>query len=199
MAEQYFEVNPSVQSAPVLTQVDFWGSRFDFYTDAGVFSKGKLDKGTQILLNSLPDNMQGTLLDLGCGWGAVGIILAKSFPTLKITMSDINMRAVDLAQKNANLNHVDVKVLQSDGFENISDKFDNILLNPPIRAGKALVHELFKQSAMHLNKNGSLYIVIRKQQGAPSAKEFLHTIFNVVGIIERKAGYHVILCKEQML
>ncbi len=196
MAEQYFEPNPTVKSSPVLTQVDFDGSSFSFYTDSGVFSKGKLDKGTYLLLKSLPENFSGSVLDLGCGWGAVGIIVSKYFSDVKVTMSDINSRAVELAEKNAELNDADAQVIQSDGFKNILDSFDNILLNPPIRAGKQTVYELFKQCSLHIKRRGALYIVIRKQQGASSAKEFLSTLFNRVETIGRKAGYHVIMCKE---
>lgn len=196
MAEQYFSSNPTVESAPVLTQVDFDGISFSFLTDSGVFSKGKLDKGTQILLESLPNDLSGKLLDLGCGWGAVGIILSKRFPGLKITMSDINARAAELAKHNAELNSANVQVVKSDGFENIKGYFDSIVINPPIRAGKETVYKLFAESAQRLEKQGILYIVIRKQQGAPSAKKFLSSLFNVVEIIERKAGYHVIMCKE---
>lgn len=196
MSEQYFDSTPTSASSPVAIDICFNGEMFKFVTDSGVFSKGTLDKGTQILLNSIDEPLHGNVLDLGCGWGAVGIILAKLYPKINVIMADVNKRAVELANINAKKNRVLANIVESNGFENIDGSFDYIFLNPPIRAGKKIVYDLFSGAAKHLKPEGAFYIVIRKRQGAPSAKEYLKNIFENVDTINRKAGYHIIKCKE---
>ncbi|NLJ64783.1 MAG: class I SAM-dependent methyltransferase [Christensenellaceae bacterium] len=196
MSEQYFDSTPTSVSSPVTIDIVYDGEMFKFVTDSGVFSKGALDKGTQILLNSIDEPLSGNVLDLGCGWGAVGIILSKLYKGINITMADINKRAVELANINAKKNRALVKIIESDGFQNIDGSFNYIFLNPPIRAGKKIVYNLFSGAAKHLKPGGALYIVMRKRQGAPSAKEYLKSLFENVDTINRKAGYHIIKCKE---
>ena len=195
MSEQYFAKNPSVDSAPDYFDLDWDGHQFQFETDRGVFSKNRFDYGSQVLLKAVMPEIHGETLDLGCGYGPVGIILAK-LTDAKLSMSDINERAVNLAKKNARHNRVDVDIRQSDGFANITEVFDAIVLNPPIRAGKALIYELFAASCEHLHPNGCLYVVIQKKQGADSAKKELSRHFATVDTISRSAGYHVFRAKK---
>src|SRR5699024_4499998 len=138
----------------------------------------------------------GSLLDLGCGYGPIGLFAAKFNPSLQVTMVDVNERAVALARENAILNELShVDALVSDGFQRLGEqKYDCILTNPPIRAGKEVIYALFEQSAAKLNDEGALWIVIRKQQGAESAKKKLDDLFAQVEVKQKKKGYYVIRC-----
>lgn len=192
MPDHYFSETPESAHRPSECQTVYKGHTLIFETDAGVFSRDGLDKGTALLLHALPP-LSGSVLDLGCGWGAVGISAAKAYPDIQVTMVDINSRAVELSRKNAKSSGVSVRVLQSDGFSALEgEKFSYILTNPPIRAGKQVIYGLFQKSAEHLLPGGSLYLVIRKQQGAPSAMTYLNTIFLKVQVVERGGGFFVI-------
>jgi len=192
MPDHYFSESPESAHRPGECQTVYREQALSFETDAGVFSRDGIDKGTTLLLDSLP-SLSGNVLDLGSGWGAVGISVAKADPGIWVTMVDINSRAVELSKKNAQRNGVSVRVLQSDGFLALNgEKFSFILTNPPIRAGKQVIYDLFAKSAGHLLPGGSLYLVIRKQQGAPSALTYLNTIFSKVQVVERGGGFWVI-------
>lgn len=192
MPDHYFSQQPQSAHKPQQFSVRFKGHDLTFGTDAGVFSRDGLDKGTALLLDSLPE-LSGDVLDLGCGWGAVGVCAAKAFPRAHFTLADINSRAVELSRENAKRNGVQARVLESDGFMALADqRFSAILLNPPIRAGKQAVYGLFSQSALHLVPGGALYIVIRKQQGAPSGLKFLQTVFPRVQVLVKEGGYWII-------
>ena len=191
MADHYYTAEPA--SAHDERQVAFTalGCELHCTTDAGVFSRDGLDRGTEALLNALPP-LSGRALDLGCGWGAVGVALGKRYPALELVMCDVNARAVALARRNLAGNGVRAEVVQSDGFESVSGDFDAVVTNPPIRAGKAVIYGLFLQARDRLRPGGALYVVIRKQQGAPSALKFLRENFAWAEIIGREAGYHVL-------
>lgn len=192
MSEHYYTKNPESAHDIKYIQADALGEKFEFETDAGVFSRDGIDPGTLALISALP-KFEGRALDLGCGWGAAGLPFAKKNPTSKVVMTDINERAADLAKKNAAKNAVyNVEIVSGDGFENVVGTFDLIFTNPPIRAGKEKIYALFAESKARLNEGGSLYIVIRKQQGAPSALKFLKEIFASAEVVERKGGYWVI-------
>ncbi len=192
--QQYFASSPQAESQPKPFTLLWQGKPYRFLTDGGVFSKGELDFGTKVLLGALPDPGQGRVLDLGCGWGPVGVLMGAMYPDAVITMVDINERAVALAQQNARQNGVNAQVLVSDGLKNAPGPWDLIALNPPIRAGKATVYRLFDESAGALSPDGLLYVVIRKQQGADSAKKHLKTLFDSVDTVDRKGGFHVFRC-----
>lgn len=198
MAEQYFTQNPSTAHDIKVHEVNYAGTAFRFQTDSGVFSKSGLDEGTEFLLDALLPEVHGRVLDLGCGWGAVGVIVGVLKPGCDIVMTDINQRAVDLAHSNAAMNKVKARIVQSDGYEHIEGLFDWIMLNPPIRAGKQAIYELFKQGRERLMPGGTMGIVIRKQQGALSARDYLETIYDQVDLAHRKKGYHVYRCKRGM-
>lgn len=191
MTEHYYTENPS--SAHALRRVSFeaLGNRLEFDTDAGVFSRDGLDRGTEVLLNALPP-LSGRILDLGCGWGALGIALGKRYPELDIVMTDINSRAVELVQQNLRLNGIRALVVQGDGFEAVEGPFDAIITNPPIRAGKAVIYDLFDRAREFVSPKGALYVVIRKQQGAPSALRHLAETWPNAEVIDRASGYWVI-------
>ena len=164
---------------------------FNFYSDAGVFSKKMVDYGSQVLLNALDLERGKNLLDVGCGYGPLGISLAK-VQGVQSTMIDINSRAIDLAKKNAERNGVVAHIFQSNIYENVSEKFDYIISNPPIRAGKKVVHKIIEGAFDHLNQGGSLTIVIQKKQGAPSAKVKMENVFGNAEIIRKDKGYYIL-------
>lgn len=191
MPDHYYTPTPTSAHDERTVAFEILGHRLAFVTDAGVFSRDGLDKGTEALLNALPP-LKGRVLDLGCGWGAVGVALAVNDPALDIVMTDVNARAVDLARRNLAANRARAAVVQGDGFESVEGTFDAIVTNPPIRAGKAVVYGLFDAARERLNPGGALYAVIRKQQGAPSALKYLQQIFDEAQIIDRSGGFHVI-------
>lgn len=193
--QQYFTQDPESLSREKVFTLGWKGRSFSFVTDNGVFSKGELDTGTAVLLNALPDNFSGHLLDLGCGWGPVGVLAGAGWPQARITMADVNPRALALARHNAEQNGIRAEAVLSDSFESLKGSFDLIALNPPIRAGKETVYRLFREAAEHLGPDGALYIVIRKQQGASSAQKYLSGLFSSVKTIARKGGYHVLQCE----
>lgn len=196
MAEHYYSRNPGVEHDEQQVIFEVLGQQLRCTTDAGVFSRDGLDMGTRILLESLPD-MAGRILDLGCGWGAVGVTIGKAFPAVEILMTDVNERAAELARRNLAANGVkNARVVSGDGYASVDGSFDAILLNPPIRAGKQLIYALFADSLHYLRDGGALYIVIRKQQGAESAEKYLKTLYGDVERIAREKGYWVLRCAK---
>ena len=191
MPDHYYTENPGSAHAERRIALRALGNALTFITDAGVFSRDGLDRGTELLLDALPP-LKGRVLDLGCGWGAVGVALGKRYPELDIVMTDINSRAVGLARRNLAENGVSATVLQGDGFAAVEGRFDAIVTNPPIRAGKAVIYGLFARAREFLRPGGALYVVIRKQQGAPSALKFLKEKYTSAEIIDRSSGFHVI-------
>ena len=171
---------------------------FTLQSAAGIFSSTRLDPGTEILIETLlKESLHGDVLDLGCGYGAIGVTLGKLRPTLKVSMSDVKEAALMLAQENIRLHHLpSVKTYQSNGFETIQDQFDTIILNPPIRAGKKVMYHLYQQSYEHLREGGTFYIVIRKDLGALSSEKELHKQFKTVERLARHHGYHVYRAKK---
>ena len=191
MTEHYYTENPNSAHEERRVTLRALGNELAFATDAGVFSRDGLDRGTEVLLEALPA-LSGRVLDLGCGWGAVGVALGKKYPGLEIVMTDINRRAVELARRNLAGNGVRAEVVQGDGFAAVEGEFDAIVTNPPIRAGKAVIYGLFSDARRYLKPDGALYIVIRKQQGAPSALKYLREIYAEAEVIDRGSGFHVI-------
>lgn len=194
MNDHYYSADPTSEHKYQTAEWTYRGHALRFTTDAGVFSKGEVDYGTAVLLKALPENMAGRVLDLGCGWGAVGVSVGKTNPGCDIVMSDVNRRALELSEKNAKANGVSVQIVESDVLENVPGSFDYIITNPPIRAGKQVIYKMFSDSADRLTENGQLFLVIRKQQGAESALKYLKTIFSEVDTIEKNGGFWVIRC-----
>lgn len=191
MSEHYYTHTPTSRHDVKRLEISLDGQTLEFDTDAGVFSRGELDAGTELMIKSLPE-LTGTALDLGCGWGALGLFVKRRNPSLQITLADINERAVELSKKNAALNGLECSVICSDGFKNISGIFDAILTNPPIRAGKRVIYDMFLNARAHLSENGALYIVIQTKQGADSALKYLRENYAHADIIARGGGFKVI-------
>lgn len=172
-------------------RVTLLGHSMTFLTDAGVFSKKMIDFGSQVLLNSLDFAAGERVLDVGCGYGPIGLALARA-QGVEATLIDINERAVDLAQKNAVANQVQAQIFQSNLYDKVTGNFDHVISNPPIRAGKEVVHTVISGSKDYLKKGGSLTIVIQKKQGAPSAKAKMEAVFGNVNILRKEKGYYIL-------
>jgi len=189
--DHYFSDKPSSEHSIREIEVFFASHNFRFLTDSGVFSKGSLDKGTRLLLESIPPLCDEKVLDLGCGWGAIGVIISGMYPQSRVYMTDINPRAVALSKKNAKRNNVSVTVQSSDSFTMVDENFDIILTNPPIRAGKKVVYKMVDDSYHHLTDGGRFYAVVRTKQGANSYRDKLDEVFGSSEIVKRGSGYKV--------
>ncbi|WP_414054702.1 class I SAM-dependent methyltransferase [Macrococcus equi] len=163
-------------------------------TDAGVFSKGGVDFGSNLLVKTfLEDAGPKRVLDVGCGYGTMGLMVAKHHPEALIHMVDVNERALGLAERNALSNDIrNVKIYKSDGLNEVTEKFDTVLTNPPIRAGKEVVHRILEDSLKVLDESGALYVVIQKKQGMPSAKKKMENDFGNVTILKKDKGYYIL-------
>ena len=191
MAKMYYAENPDSAHDIHELKVTLLGDKFSFLTDSGVFSKKMIDFGSQLLLNNLHFSEGDTLLDVGCGYGPLGLALAK-VQGVKATMVDINNRALDLAKQNAEKNDVEAMILSSNIYESVSGYFDHVISNPPIRAGKQVGHTIIEESKNHLLEDGDLTIVIQKKQGAPSAKAKMEEVFGNVEVVKKDKGYYIL-------
>ena len=194
MPEHYYTSAPTSEHEARSFRAVFAGRVLAFDTDAGVFSKQHVDPGSELLCGALPDDLSGDVLDMGCGWGAMTVLTLARFPKVRMTMADVNERALALAVSNVEKNHMQARAVLSDGFEKIEGLFDAVITNPPIRAGKAVIYKMFEDAKAHLRPGGMLVLVIRKQQGAPSALKFLKTLYQKAEVIARDGGYWVIRC-----
>jgi 16S rRNA (guanine1207-N2)-methyltransferase len=199
MTDHYYSRKQNVASDPKYWNFTLKGHPFRFKTDNGVFSKKEVDFGSQLLIDTFePTDEHGLILDVGCGYGPIGLSLAKSFPSATVHMIDVNERALGLSQENAGLNNLtNVQIYQSDCLSEVSETlFSDILTNPPIRAGKNVVHAIFEQSSQRIRSGGSLWVVIQKKQGAPSAITKLTELFDEVETVAKSKGYFIIKAKK---
>ena len=196
MTEHYYTSAPTSEHEARHFNHVFAGRVLRFQTDAGVFSKQHIDPGSELLCKALPADLSGRVLDMGCGWGAMTILTLAKCPGCDITMADVNERALELAKENVAANRMQAKALISDGFASIEGEFEAVITNPPIRAGKAVIYKMFEDAKAHLVPGGVLYLVIRKQQGAPSALKFLKELYRKAEVIERDGGYWIIACTK---
>ncbi len=193
MNDHYYTRVPQSASRPAECTFTYRGVQLSFQTDSGVFSRGEVDAGTKLLLETLPEQMTGEILDLGCGWGVIGISIARAWPETRVTLADVNTRALELSRENAKRNRAEVVCAESDGLSAFAGKtFDTVITNPPIRAGKQAIYKMFADAAKHLTPDGSLYLVIRKQQGAESCIRFLQTVYTNVEKLNRSGGFWVL-------
>ena len=192
MNDHYYTREPRSESRPAECEYTYRGIPLAFRTDAGVFSRGEVDTGTRLLLEALPEDLGGDVLDLGCGWGVIGIAVARKWPDCRVTLADVNLRALELSRENAERNRAAVTCVESDGMEALAGKaFDAVITNPPIRAGKQVIYKMFADAAKSLRPGGALYLVIRKQQGAESCGKYLQTLYGRVEKLDRSGGFWV--------
>ena len=187
----YYAENPDAAHDIHELRVELLGQKMAFLTDAGVFSKKMVDFGSQLLLKCLEVNQGETVLDVGCGYGPLGLSLAKAYG-VQATMVDINNRALDLARQNAERNKIEATIFQSNIYEQVEGHFDHVISNPPIRAGNQVVHEIIEKSKDFLATDGDLTIVIQKKQGAPSAKSKMEDVFGNCEIVKKDKGYYIL-------
>ncbi len=191
----YFENDKNLISNIKPFNVNIDGINFTFNTDNGVFSKGELDFGTSLLIkNVLKLHVSGDILDLGCGYGVIGVVL-KKLTNSNVFMSDVNKRAIHLTKANAKKNMVEVNVFESDGYENLDYMFDYVISNPPIRVGKKKLYELLINSKKHLKDNGEIIIVVRKEQGALSLIRDMSKYY-IVNVLDKEKGFLIISLKS---
>jgi 16S rRNA (guanine1207-N2)-methyltransferase len=194
VSEHYFTERPSVQHNLHKMEEVLRGHKLSFTTDAGVFSKNGVDYGSRHLIESMDFPPNARVLDVGCGYGPIGLAAALLCPQGHVTMVDINERAIELTKDNAKNNKIEnVTILQSDLLDRVKDRqFDVILTNPPIRAGKETVHRIFTDAYDCLEEEGSLWVVIQKKQGAPSARAKLESIYTEVIEVSKDKGYRIL-------
>ncbi|TDQ34700.1 class I SAM-dependent methyltransferase [Aureibacillus halotolerans] len=198
MSDHYYSRRPTVPSDPKSLNVHLNGRAYQFQSDRGVFSKQGIDFGTRLLIETfvMPD-VQGAVADIGCGYGPIGTVVAAEHPERNVWMTDVNERAVELAVKNAGAHQVEnVTVVQGNLLEAIQQPCAAILSNPPIRAGKKVVHTLFEQAYESLVAGGELWIVMQKKQGAPSAQDKLASLYQDVQVVAQDKGYKIIVAKK---
>ena len=189
----YFTDNRNLEENRKEHSFRFSGHLYTFVTDNGVFSKTGVDRGTEILLKACLNQIRrGAALDLGCGYGVVSVVLGSLNPDVKMSAVDINPRAVELTELNCARNNVSCRAYVSDGFSEINGRFMQILTNPPIRAGKKVIYTMFEDAFTHLNDAGSIFVVIRRKQGAESALKKLDEVFGNCEVIARDKGYWVL-------
>lgn len=193
MSEQYFVRRPSARRAPREFQAVLKRRPLVFATDSAVFSRTEIDRGTELLVRHLDVRPCESLLDLGCGYGPIGLAIAASVEGTHVVMTDVNRRAVALARKNATRNALRVDVREGPLYEPVPGlAFDHIASNPPIRAGKAVVHGIVDGAPDHLLDRGSLWLVARPKQGAPSLREKMQATFGNAEIVARGSGFWVL-------
>lgn len=190
----HYFTNEEMESNLKKIQVKINDKSFTFNTDNGVFSKKGLDFGSRVLIETLLlESLSGKALDVGCGYGPIGIILS-SFFDLNIDMIDINKRAIHLANMNIKENKIEnISAFISDIYSLVKDKYDYIITNPPIRAGKHIVYKILFDAKEHLKKGGILYFVINKNQGAKSVIKDLEKV-SKIEILNKKSNFFVIKC-----
>jgi 16S rRNA (guanine1207-N2)-methyltransferase len=195
MSEHYYTQRPQIASDKRIHETTLRGQKLRFATDAGVFSKTGIDYGSRVLIEAMDIPPGARVLDVGCGYGPIGISASLLNRSATVTMIDVNERAVLLAKENADLNGADnVQVLQSDVYEAVQgQQFDVIVTNPPIRAGKAVVHRILEEAFQLLSPGGAIWVVIQKKQGAPSAAAKLEEVFGNCKEVTKDKGYRILM------
>lgn len=197
---QYFDNVKELAHEDLAVRFTLGGTAYSLRSDRGVFSKDSLDDGSRLLLETiLQADLGDRLLDVGCGIGPIGLILAKADPRRHVDLSDVNLRALACAKANAISLGVaaQVEIIPSDVYTSISHLYDTIVSNPPIRAGKKVTYRIYDEAPLHLVNGGKLIIVIRRQQGADSVYAHLSSLFNKVEILDRHKGYVVIAATKE--
>ncbi|MEG1288056.1 MAG: methyltransferase [Bacilli bacterium] len=196
--EHYFTNNESLKSELRTLKYEYGSVSFTFQSDNGVFSKDKVDYGSRFLVETFIKNKKSSitsLLDVGCGYGYIGVVLGNIL-NISVDMVDVNKRAVHLAELNVKNNKVNASVYESDIYSNVLKKFDIVITNPPIRAGKKVVLGFLVDAIDKLNPDGELWFVMRKDQGVKSINKVLENTYNL-DIIEKSKGFYVIKAKKR--
>ncbi|HII40840.1 MAG TPA: class I SAM-dependent methyltransferase [Thermoplasmata archaeon] len=198
MGEHYSSARPTSRRRPAEVSVVVHGLPLTLQTDAGVFSRGSLDRGTELLIEALDLGPCELILDLGCGYGAIGIAASRLSDGGHVVLTDVNERAVRLARENLRANRVtNAEVRAGDLYEPVAGMaFDHIVCNPPIRAGRAVVDRIVSEAPAHLLDGGRLWLVARTRQGADAIRTRMANAFGHAEIVRRGSGYKV-LCSAK--
>jgi 16S rRNA (guanine1207-N2)-methyltransferase len=196
--EHYFTPSPSAKGRRLTLEITLRGQSLRFVTEAGVFSRERIDRGTRLLISEMEIGPADRVLDLGCGYGPVGVVAAKLAPQGHVTLVDINERAVALARENLALNGIENgEALAGDGYAPVGERrFDVIALNPPVRAGLAVVHRLIAGGAAHLAPGGRFYLVGRTQQGVIRLGKKMAEVFGGVEEVAKGGGYRLYVARK---
>jgi len=194
-ADHYFSERPTAPGAPLTFTATLRGHTVTLTTEPAVFSRTRVDRGSRLLIKHMEVGEEDHFLDLGCGYGPVGIFAALIARTAQVTLVDINLRAVGLARANLRVNGIqNAEVLHGDGFAPLAGRtFDTIALNPPIRAGLAVVHRLIEESLSYLTPDGRFYLVARTKQGAVRLAEKMSQTFGAAEEVAKGGGYRLYL------
>jgi len=191
-AEHYFTEKPGSALKTKKIQATVRNHIFQFFTVSSVFSHGRIDRGSALLAEHAIVKPQWDVLDLGCGWGLVGIVIKKTFPSTTVVLTDINQRAVKFASQNAKLNHVKLAILQGNLYEPVKQKkFHTIITNPPMKAGRDLCYSIIEQAKKHLKKGGLLQLVALHNRGGLMLAKKMEEVFGNVKTIAKKSGFRV--------
>ncbi len=198
-AEHYFTTRPKSELRFGLIRTYMCGKQFELMTASGVFSKDRVDLGTRLLVESMVLPKKGCLLDIGCGYGAVGVAAALFNPELHVAMVDVNMRAVRLARRNAELNHVwNVEIKHGHLYEPFNDTtFDCVVSNPPISAGMKTVEAIITEAPEHLADKATLQMVVKSKIGGKRLRSVFESAFGNVNVLARGSGYRVLISQKQ--
>ncbi len=194
--EHYFTESPKSELKIKKIKSVLRNREIEYYTASGLFSMKKVDKGSELLIKKSLIKENSKILDLGCGYGIIGISLLLTINNIQVTFSDINERAIEITKKNLRLNNLKAETIQSNGFEKISELFEVILLNPPQTAGRDLCFKLIEDSKKHLKEKGTLQIVARHNKGGKELSKKMLEIFNNVKDISKQAGYRIYLSQN---
>ncbi|MBN1683574.1 class I SAM-dependent methyltransferase [Candidatus Bathyarchaeota archaeon] len=200
MSEHYYTIKPTSKERRGLLKCTLRGNSFQFITNSGVFSPKRIDNGTRILIETMVLPKKGNLLDIGCGYGPIGIVAAKLNPDLNIWMTDLNMRAIELTNENIKLNDLNkIKILQGDLYEPVKNILFNVVLsNPPISSGmKKVIEPLIYGADSHLEPKGSLQLVVQSNKGGKRLSDYLVKYFGSYEVLEKKSGYTVMAAFKQ--
>jgi len=194
---QYFTNNENLKSDIKTIQFNIFDETYFLYSDNGVFSKDGVDYGTRLLLETLPmSNMKGKVLDVGCGYGPIGLTV-KRRTNCEVDMVDVNLRALHLTELSATKNKLNVNVYESDAYTNVEGTYNCIITNPPIRAGKKKVYEILIGAYDYLKNDGSLWFVMRKDQGVKSTLKDIENYYNL-SIESKKKGFFVVCATKKV-
>ncbi|HYF96034.1 MAG TPA: class I SAM-dependent methyltransferase [Symbiobacteriaceae bacterium] len=199
MSEHYYTARPETAHDEAVFTAELRGMAFTFVTDSAVFSRERVDFGSALLIEAMQVGPADTVLDLGCGYGPIGTAAAKLATAGRVYMVDVNERAAGLARRNLAENGItNAEVRTGDGLGPVAGiRFDKVLTNPPIRAGKQTIYRMIDDAHQALKSGGAIYVVIQTKQGAPSMKKKLTEVFGDAEDVEREAGYHVFRAVKQ--
>lgn len=198
--EHYFIAKEHTENDYFTFKTKIFDQEFVFKSCDDIFSKDRVDYGTKVLIETVAKNFNitGSVLDMGCGYGVIGIALSKLFKNAQFILCDINKTAVELSLENVKTNGVNniTEILVSNAYENISKSFDYIITNPPIKAGKKNLLTILDGAYKHLNSGGKLVFVIKKKHGEDSIKKHLEMLYSQVEILKRDSGYYILSCTK---